>query len=495
MREIVLRDYQTEAIDACRREIAAGVKNIILCAPTGSGKTVIASELMRAATAKFSRSLFLVDRLALLDQTSQVFDDYGIAHGIIQGDHWRHRPYERVQICSQQTLARRAWPEADLIIVDEAHTVTETVKQRISKRDCVTIGLTATPFTRGLGKLYDALVNVTTTDTLIRTGFLSNYRIFAASEPDMTGVKVVAGEWDEHETSERAMQVVGDCVVEYIKHGAGQKFICSAVDVRHCEALHEQFLAAGVTTAMYTYAVSDEECQEIVKEFRKPDSYIRGLITVTKASKGFDVPDLGVVIMARPLRKSVAEHIQLFGRGLRSHPGKSECLVLDHSGNMQRFWEDWTSFFATGATELDDGKKREKPKAKEGEDNFRKCPTCACLHGPAPFCSVCGHEYPKREPVRHVAGTLAELIASGDRRQLTTDLWPHVAAFARQKRADDERARRLAMAIYKELTDTWPMVPWERTPHVSLDPKIGGKCHSTLIRWAHRRKREDRVAA
>src|SRR5690606_11911534 len=123
---------------------------------------------------------------------------------------------------------------------DEAHTVTETVKKRIERRDVVTIGLTATPFTRRLGKLYDGLVNVTTTNALIEQGSLAPYRIFAASSPNMEGVKVVAGEWDEKQASDRAMEVVGDCVVEYLKHGNGKKFICSAVDTAHVEELHRQ---------------------------------------------------------------------------------------------------------------------------------------------------------------------------------------------------------------------------------------------------------------
>jgi hypothetical protein len=68
----------------------------------------------------------------------------------------------------------------------------------------------------------------------------------------------------------------------------------------------------------------------MVEEFRKPDSYIRGLISVAALSKGFDVSDCGVIIMARPLRSSLSEHIQILGRGLRTHPGKEECIVLDH---------------------------------------------------------------------------------------------------------------------------------------------------------------------
>lgn len=326
-----LRPYQLDAVEQIREAIRAGIKNICLCAPTGSGKTIIAAFLVSESYKKTRRSAFVCDRVNLIDQTSATFDAESIPHGVMQAQHWRFKPWELVQVCSAQTLARRKWPEADLIIVDECHTVSQVVKDKIALRETITIGLTATPFTKGLGRLYDVLINVTTTNTLIADKFLSPYRIFAPSAPDMEGGKIVAGEWEEKETSKRAMAVVGDCVTEYLKLSNGKKFICSAVDVAHVEELARQFMAAGIMCAAYTYKVKDEERADIVAEFRKPDSYIRGLITVTAASKGFDAPDIGVVIMARPLRNSLAEHIQFFGRGLRIHPSKMECLVLDHS--------------------------------------------------------------------------------------------------------------------------------------------------------------------
>lgn len=491
-----LRDYQLRAVQGLRAEIAAGSRNIILCSPTGSGKTLIGCHLMQEVRRKGKRALFVVDRLSLLDQTSEVLDRYGIDHGIIQGGHWRFRPYEQIQVCSQQTLARREWPQTDLIIVDEAHTVTETVRKRIAAKDVVTIGLTATPFTRGLGKVYESMVNVTTTNRLIEDGFLANYRIFAASEPNMDGVKVVAGEWDEKQTSERAMAVVGDCVAEYLKHGDGRKFICSAVDTTHVEEIHRQFMAAGVQCATYTYKVSDEDRAEIVKEFRKPDSFIRGLITVTAASKGFDVPDIGVVIMARPLRKSLAEHIQFFGRGLRAHPEKSECIVLDHSGNSARFWEEWTAFFEAGASELDDGRPKAKPKKTgDAEDKMMQCPQCKHLHPVRPFCPSCGHEYPRRESVKHLAGTLSELVASGDRRAQTVHLWPQVVAYARSRRGDDMAAgRKLALALFKKMTGNWPASDYERTDPVPITPEVANKIKSMNIAYARARQKEHRMA-
>ena len=442
------------------------------------------------------RSAFVCDRINLIDQTSAVFDNERIPHGVMQAQHWRYKPWERVQVCSAQTLARRKWPDADLIVIDECHAISETVKAKLEKRESIAIGLTATPFTKGLGKIYDALVNITTTNTLIQDGFLANYRIFAPSAPDMTGVKIRAGEWDEKETSDRAMQVVGDCVAEYVKHGEGKKFICSAVDVAHVEELHRQFMAAGVMCAQYTYKVNDEERADIVSEFRKPDSYIRGLITVTAASKGFDVPDIGVVIMARPLRKSLAEHIQFFGRGLRSHPDKEACLVLDHSGNCERFWDDWNNFFEFGATELDDGKKKEKPQKPDTppEDKLTKCQSCKHLHKPMPFCPICGHEYPKKASIQHVAGTLSELVSSGNRGAMTREIWPQVVWTALRSR-EGEAARKYALALYKKITGRWPTVDFYNTIPQQASKDVAGKIKQLNIAYRHGMAKREETGA
>lgn len=462
-----LREYQQFCIQEVRRLIrearAKGKKGarILLCAPTGSGKTLIASYIIYETMKNLKRACFVVDRINLVDQTSEVFDDIGIPHGIYQAANERFRPWERIQVCSAQTLARRKWPDADVIVVDECHTVNEVTKKRIEKDDCIVLGLTATPFTKGLGKLYcDGLVNVTTTNKLIELGFLSNYRIFAASEPNMEGVKVVGGEWDEKETSKRALAVVGDCVSEYLKHANGRKFICSAVDVEHVHALHKQFMDAGVMCATYTYRDTDDVRKDIVTEFRKPDSYIRGLITVTAATKGFDVPDIGCVIMARPLRKALHEVIQFMGRGLRISPetGKEDCVILDHSGNLTRFWLDWTTFFETGALELDDGEKKEKKDAPAPQEQLpMKCPVCHRVHAPMPFCPGCGHEYPKKaNGVSHVQGTLKEVLSTGNANQITKSIWPQIVGYAQTRSTDPAKCEKIALALYKQITGQWP---------------------------------------
>ena len=409
MKNIDLREYQLESVAALRRNIHEKVVNQILSAPTGSGKTVIAAHLLEECYKKMKRGIFVADRIALIDQTSETLDTYGIPHGIIQGNHWRFRPWERIQIASAQTLAKRGWPESDLIIVDECHGLNNTVIEQITGRKTICIGLSATPLTKALGKYYDSVVTVTTTNKLTREKFLVPFRIFAASEPDMNGVKTVAGEWSDNDAAEKAMPIIGDVVVEYLKHGQDKKFIAFGCNVAHCEEMQRQFAAAGVICELYTYRTGDEARTEIVKEFRKPESYIRGLISVSALSKGFDVSDVEVIIMARPLKSSLSEHIQILGRGLRIHPGKEFAIVLDHSGNMVRFWDDMHHFLEFGVTELDDGKKKEKKAAKKKERKAVKCPKCFHVHDAMPSCPVCGHMYKQSNSIVHEEGTLKEL--------------------------------------------------------------------------------------
>jgi DNA repair protein RadD len=456
MTAISLRDYQDASISGLRSNIKAGVKNQILLAPTGAGKTVLGAYLLNEAHGKMRRAVFVCDRISLVNQTSATLDHYGIPHGVLQAQHWRYKPWERIQVASAATLARRGWPEVDLVLVDECHSLVKNTIERISKRDVITIGLTATPFSKGLGKHYDAMVGVTTTNQLIKQKFLVPFRVFAASEPDMTGAKVVAGEWSESEAADRAMPIIGDCVIEYLKHGANKKFIAFGCNVAHATEMKKQFADAGVICELYTYREGDEFRTEVVDEFRKPDSYIRGLISVSALSKGFDVSDVEVIIMARPLKSSLAEHIQILGRGLRIHDGKESCLILDHAGNCMRFWDAMSEFFETGRVELDDGKPKKAVKKKPKDRHATKCPVCHHIHECA-ICPSCGHTAERKSGVTHVAGTLKEMLRDGDKSTLTQRLWPQLCAYAIGLNGDDlARAEKRALGMFKGMTGDWP---------------------------------------
>ena len=484
-----LRPYQQNAFDQARDLIKQGKRRVLIVAPTGSGKTVLATALMEMTVAKGNRATFVVDRLSLINQTSEMFDSYGICHGVVQSQHPRFRLYEKVQVCSVQTLAKRGWPESQVDVFDEAHVLHACHKRRMADGESIVIGLTATPFTRGLAKYFDAVINVTTTRKLIDEGWLSKYRIFSCAEPDMAGVRVKStGEWDDHDASDRAQKIVGDVVGEYLNHGDGRKFICSAVDTKHVDELARQFREAGIEVATYTYLDGDDDRDRTVREFRKPDSGIRGLVTVTAASRGFDVPDVSCIIMARPLRKSLAEHIQLFGRGLRIAEGKDDCLVLDHAGNCARFYDACETFFDAGQSELDDGSKRTRKAAEKKPREPVKCPQCRALHAPAPKCPCCGHEYPRKAAIQHVDGALFEL--DGSKRNRADD-WPDKVRWAAMLKGyarDHGYADGWFAHKYRERYAVWPNDPRVRgVEPMTPDSQVSGWVRSRMIAYAKRK--------
>lgn len=480
---ITLYDWQAEAVEALRANIRNGVRNQILASPTGSGKTLIAAYLIDACYRKHQRAVFVCDRENLIQQTSDTFDDYGIPHGIIQADHWRTDSYHRVQVATAQTLTRRNWPDADLIVVDEAHTLYKDTIARIQKRDCVVIGLTATPFARGMGRFYDAVVTVRTLNQLTTDGYLAPFEAYAATEPDMRGAKTVGGEWTKDEAAKRSLPIIGDAVAEYLEKTPGKKFIAFGVTIAHCEELQKQFLAAGVQCALYTSNTPSDECAEIVQEFRKPDSYIRGLVSVAKLSKGFDVPSVEVILMCRPLRRGFAEHLQILGRGLRRDPDNPSkvCTVLDLSGNMLRFWPEMVHFFENGVVELDDGKPKPKKTAKEGAapEPF-KCPKCAHVHPPRQTCPHCGHTYPRRNTIEHLPGKLVAL-GSGSITSvegLQQDVYSQLLYVAQQRGWKDGAASHR----FKALFGRWPD-GLKREPRVPTQKTLNW-IRSEQIRWA-----------
>lgn len=408
-----LRPLQEQAIAKVQQAFREGYKNVLLQAPCGFGKTELSTAMLIKTRDNMKRGAFVCDRLSLIEQTGERFDKYGLKYGVMQAQHEKTDKRERIQLCSIQTIGKKKWPETDLIMADECHVLPKALTDRISKRDCYTVGLSATPFTKGLGQHFDVVINAATTNELIEAGLLVPYRVFAVAEPDLADVKVVAGEWDEKQLESKVLPVVGDCVAEYQKLGEGKKFICFAVSILHAAELKRQFAEAGIVTELYTYKESAEEKIEYVNEFRKPDSYIRGLISIESLTRGFDVSDIEVLILARPLRNAIAVHIQMMGRVLRTSvsTGKTIATILDHSGNCARFWNQVADFFENGISVLDDGKKKSKEeieKAKPKDKEAAKCPKCKMIHE-AKICPGCGFEYVRASGVLHVAGELTEI--------------------------------------------------------------------------------------
>jgi len=469
MSEVVLWDYQNDAVQMVRDAIRAGHRKQILMSPTGSGKTEIACFMLQESDRKGSKALFIVDRVVLVDQTSERLDKYKIQHGVIQAGHWRFRPYERIQICSAQTIERRGIPEdVSVVFVDEAHCLRKKIVEFLASTDAVVIGLTATPFTKGLAKVYGHLVNVTTMNALVRQGVLVPLRMYAAKAINTEGMKVIAGEWSEKEIEERGLDIIGDIVSEWQNKteqhfGGPVKTVVFSATVAHGEELCKQFNAAGFNFHQISYKDGgDEHRRGLIAEFRKPDSTIHGLISCEVFTKGFDVPDVLCGISARPYRKSLSSHIQQMGRVMRSSPGKDFGLWLDHSGNALRFMQDTAEIFEHGCTTLDDGKMEAKAR-KEPTEKERNEIRCSCgyiLLGFEKVCPGCGKERNRLARVEALPGRMVELEVGKKANKDTS--WPVKAQFfAGLKAYAEERGYKpgYAAAQYREKFGVWPNDP------------------------------------
>lgn len=500
--EFSLRPYQTESVERLRQGYRDGHRSQMLCAPTGSGKTIMAAYLMEAARAKDSKVAFVVDRVNLVDQASAVLNEYEIDHGVIQSGHWRWRPYERIQVCSAQTLEKRGtFPGLNFLIVDEAHCTRKQTTELIKNRtDLRVLGLSATPFTRGLKNLYSNIVNVTTTDKLVADGHLVPLKLYAAKAIDMTGAKVMAGEWAERDIEERGMKIVGDVVGEWVdktlKHYGGPvKTICFSATVDHGEELCRQFNAAGFNFQQISYRdKNDERRRELIAEFRKEDSEIQGLVSCEVFTKGFDVPDILCGISARPYRKSFSSHIQQLGRVMRPSPGKQDALWLCHSGNLIGFADQMFDLFANGVPDLENGERDSKTR-KEPTEREKQMFSCSCgymLTAGMMRCPACGKERARVALVENVDGEMValkhtepkfpEYLADRDA------VWRQLSYHAMERKgADTVAAKKFALAQYKSIFKTWPDLDFNpenvEVPH----PQLLRKVKQGIIAWAKRR--------
>jgi len=486
------RAFQGTAHQLLRDGIRAGHKRQLLMSPTGSGKTFMALRLAHETLLRGRRALFIADRRTLIDQTGTTADRYGLsAHGVLMSQHCRNDPTMPFQIASAQTLARRDWPPADVIIVDECHTQLAVWVDYIMSEQCTAfvIGLSATPFSTGLGKIFSNLVNAATMAELTEAGVLVPLKVLSAKRANMEGAATSGGEWTDAAAGERGMEIVGDVVAEWLAHGENRKTIVFGSTIAHCAELCKQFNESGVMAQLFTSETTEDERKGILAEYRKPDTMLRVLISVEALAKGFDVPDVSCVVDCRPLRKSLSTAIQMWGRGLRSSEatGKTDCLLLDHSGNIIRFADDYAEIFFHGLSALDAGEKLDKTVRKDDEDKTPKaCPQCG-FKPMGKRCIACGHEVVKLSLVEAVPGhmlpvTIGKTHLADNHRHL----YEQIVAYTRSH-GKPETAKGRAWHLFKEIAGVYPEgMSYERTHNAPITRPVMNKIVSRNIAYSKR---------
>jgi DNA repair protein RadD len=343
---ITLHQFQQDAVAEIERHIAEGRRKLLLVAPTGSGKTVIASELIRRWVAQYRRVLFLAHRREIIDQTGAKLTANGVRHGIIMAG-ISPRPMEAVQVASIDTLLVRGvrsnamnLPPADLVIFDEAHRARGRTREHLISLypEAALLGMTATPCRgdgRGLGNLFDVMIEAPQVAELIVGGYLVKSRVYAPVNPDLKGVRIEKGDYVISQLAGRmnTERLVGDIVEHWHKHGEQRRTIAFAVDVAHSVAIRNQFLGAGVRAEHLDGETPLPERADILARLASGETKVVSNCMVL--TEGWDCPPVGCAVLARPT-KQMGLFRQMVGRVLRPADDKPDAVILDHSGAVFR---------------------------------------------------------------------------------------------------------------------------------------------------------------
>ena len=501
-----LRDYQQEALDAVRASVGQGIRRLCLQAPTGSGKTVLAAAIVAGAQSKGNRLTFVVPSISLIDQTVEMFAAQGIRDniGVIQADHPLTDWAKPIQVASIQTIkSRGVYPESKAVIIDECHTLHQEHVRWMGHLDKETgkpvgcpggwenvpfIGLSATPWTRGLGRFFQTLQVMSTTSELIKEGYLSPFQVFASDHPDLSKVKTRGADGDYVETDLSVVMndkaLTANIIKTWTEKWGRDKTLLFAVDCAHAKALQARFLEAGVSCAYQDAQTPRKERQAIKDAFHRGE--YRVIANVGTLTTGVDF-DVRCLILARPTRSEILL-VQIIGRALRTAPGKDKAIILDHTSTTERLGlvTDIHHEYLNGGR-FDDANKviRHPPLPKP-------CPKCTCLIPVGvKTCPSCGFE--RKAPVSGIyekEGVLVPFTGTfrkkGDRRAPTYTMEEKARFYAQLKGYALEKGYRSGWAFYKYKEKFNAEPPWSLRGMAAMAPGPEVKQWLThlAIEWA-----------
>lgn len=463
------RQYQTDAGNAFFQAIREGYRRVILCSPTGSGKSVMAMRLCQHLLKHGKRINFIVDRKVLVDQISDEFERFRLPHGIEAGANTFFTA-EPLMVRSVQTMRSRdiSANDADINIVDEMHIGSAHLERARRDGNTIWLGLSASPVTKASAREWDTVINVISTDALVESSHLAPLRIYSGV-PMEAQKRNSSGEYDLEAAATEAMRIVGKILENWEEKtdqefGGPVKTIAFCNTVQDGEKIAQTFRDAGYDFQAVSYLNDDVEKREKIKALRNGD--IMGLVSCEMLQRGFDVKDILCGISAHTWRAK-APVIQEPGRVMRAFPGKEFAVWMDHSQNILRH-RDWLfDFWARGVDDLPKGPDKAGVDDPDRKDAY--CPECeAMMTGPT--CKVCGWTRPRAvgggtslNGAKYVDGELVRLEGPSNRpiavkvgnKEYTVPRpaagWDGICWMAKERHKDEERGQRWCQAQYRKL--------------------------------------------
>lgn len=406
------RPHQSNAVAMLRASVARGALRPMLELATGAGKTFIATMIIRGALEKnpAARILFVVDATILIDQTVKAFYAEGLhSIGVIQADHPMTDASKPLQVASVQTLQRRKMPPADLVIIDEAHRQHAWLLDIMASEEWAKvpfIGLSATPWSKGLGNHFDALIKPISMQELIDLGFLAPFRVFAPAHPELDDIAVSKGDYATGQLSERMQdgELIADLVSTWQKLGEDRPTLVFCVDRAHARKVQDRFNMAGIGAGYIDAYTEPHERRRIHEQLERGD--IRVVCNVACLTTGVDW-EVGCIVLARPTKSEIL-YVQMVGRGLRVNEGMHDCIILDHADNALRLgMVTDIEHHELCTAKKGDRKKSEKPLRMPKECGAKDCNYVK----PAGVreCPSCGFVPSRQSEIEEVEGVLVEM--------------------------------------------------------------------------------------